>query len=120
MENSLQSDRWDVFISHASEDKDAVAIPIAQELERAGLTVWLDAHELSLGDNLAGKIDEGLRQSRFGAVILSQAFLAKDGPNANLAVFLLWSHRTERCFCQYCTALPTSSLLTIRQYSQER
>lgn len=78
MDSSLDKDRWDVFISHASEDKAAVAIPIAQELLRAGLTVWLDAHELTLGDSLRAKIDEGLGRSRFGAVILSEAFFAKD------------------------------------------
>jgi len=52
--------RWDVFICHASEDKDDVAVPLARTLEDAGLLVWLDKHEIKLGDSLREKIDEGL------------------------------------------------------------
>ena len=43
---------WDVFISHASEDKRAVALPLEQALRKIGLKVWLDQHESSLGDSL--------------------------------------------------------------------
>jgi hypothetical protein len=68
---------WDVFISHASEDKDAVAIPLAQILHRAGLRIWLDRQELRIGDSLHEKIDEGLAYSRYGIVIISPSFLAK-------------------------------------------
>ena len=43
---------YDVFISHASEDKDSVALPLAAALENAGLSVWIDKFELTLGDSL--------------------------------------------------------------------
>lgn len=76
--------KWDVFISHASEDKDDVAIPLAQALRRGGVEVWLDQQELRLGDSLREKIDAGLANSRFGAVILSPNFLAKDWPRQEL------------------------------------
>jgi Leucine-rich repeat (LRR) protein len=68
---------WDVFISHASEDKESVARPLANHLAGFGLKVWLDESELHLGDSLREKIDAGLAQSRFGLVILSPAFFAK-------------------------------------------
>lgn len=68
---------WDVFISHASEDKVEVAVPLAEALQRAGLLVWLDRQELRIGDSLREKIDEGLANSKFGVVILSPSFLAK-------------------------------------------
>jgi hypothetical protein len=70
--------KWDVFISHASEDKDNVARPRAQMLRDAGITVWYDEIELTLGDSLRRKIDEGLAASRYGLVILSHAFFAKE------------------------------------------
>ena len=73
-----------MFISHANEDKEAVVLPLADALRRAGLRVWLDRQELSLGDSLREKIDEGLGQSRFGVVILSKAFLAKRWPKQEL------------------------------------
>lgn len=75
---------YDVFISHASEDKKDVARPLADALTQAHLRVWLDAQELTLGDSLPQKIDEGLRRSRFGVVILSRHFFSKSWPRAEL------------------------------------
>ena len=76
--------KWDVFISHASEDKEKVALPLTDALRKAGLKVWLDRQELRLGDSLREKIDEGLAESRFGVVILSRSFLAKGWPKREL------------------------------------
>ena len=42
-------EEWDVFISHASEDKDAIAAPLAQALAERGLRVWYDELSLTLG-----------------------------------------------------------------------
>lgn len=75
---------WDVFISHASEDKELVALPLAALLGAYGIAVWLDEYELRLGDSLRAKIDQGLAESRFGVVILSQSFFAKDWPQREL------------------------------------
>ncbi|MBD0255104.1 MAG: toll/interleukin-1 receptor domain-containing protein [Cytophagales bacterium] len=68
---------WDVFISHASEDKADVARPLQHHLEQLGLRVWLDENQLKIGDSLSEKINAGLSQSRFGIVILSPFFFAK-------------------------------------------
>lgn len=76
--------RWDLFICHASEDKDTIVRPLAAELARRGLRVWFDEHTLTLGDSLRAKIDEGLSQSRYGVVVLSAAFFAKDWPQREL------------------------------------
>lgn len=73
-----------MFISHASEDKDSVALPLATCLQRAGLRVWLDRQELLLGDSLREKIDQGLAESRFGIVILSPHFFKKGWPKREL------------------------------------
>jgi hypothetical protein len=75
---------WDVFVSHASEDKAAVAEPLVRALENAGLRVWYDRIELQLGDSLRQRIDEGLAHSRFGIVVLSPAFFAKHWPQQEL------------------------------------
>jgi hypothetical protein len=69
---------WDVFISHASEDKDTVARPLMHRLRELGLRVWFDESELEIGDSLRGSIDRGLARSRFGIVILSPSFFGKD------------------------------------------
>jgi TolB-like protein len=78
------SSLWDVFISHASEDALAVARPLAALLEERGLDVWLDYDQLTLGDSLRARIDHGLANSKFGVVILSKHFLAKDWPQKEL------------------------------------
>ncbi len=67
---------WDIFISHASEDKSYVD-PLADALRSAGVSVWYDTIVLTWGDDLRPKIDEGLRNCRFGIVVLSRAFLGK-------------------------------------------
>jgi hypothetical protein len=81
----MEPKEWDVFISYASEDKEAVARPLAAVLRRAGIRVWLDEHELTVGDSLTEKIDEGLAHSRFGVVIFSPAFFAKHWPKRELS-----------------------------------
>jgi hypothetical protein len=80
---------WDVFISHAHEDKADVARPLARLLQEQGFRVWIDETELTIGDSLRQKIDEGLAQSRFGVVILSESFFAKRWPQSELSA--LWS-----------------------------
>jgi hypothetical protein len=69
---------WDVFVSHASEDKESIAKPLADALKKAGLSVWYDEFELKVGDSLRRSIDDGLSKSQYGIVILSPAFFAKE------------------------------------------
>ena len=69
---------WDVFVSHASEDKEEFARPLAQALKDRGLRVWFDEFTLRVGDSLRRSIDKGLRSSRYGVVVISPAFLNKE------------------------------------------
>lgn len=75
---------WDIFISHASEDKEAVVRPLVRELEGLGLAVWYDEFALTIGDSLRRKIDYGLSKSRFGVVVLSHNFFSKEWPQREL------------------------------------
>jgi hypothetical protein len=75
---------WDVFLSHASEDKVEVAVPLAQALQDRGVSVWLDKAELRIGDSLRRRIDRGMRSSRFAAVVLSEPYFAKGWPQYEL------------------------------------
>lgn len=75
---------WDVFISHASEDKVAIARPLFQSLTGFGVEVWFDEAELRIGDSLRRKIDQGLAHTAFGVVIFSEAFFAKGWPQYEL------------------------------------
>jgi TIR domain len=75
---------FDLFISHASEDKEKFVRPLVQALEARELKVWFDEAQVEVGDSLMEKIEEGLRRSRFGAVVLSPAFFGKNWPRAEL------------------------------------
>lgn len=78
------TEAFDVFISHASEDKDSIVRSLANELVSLGLKVWYDEFTLRIGDSLRQKIDKGLAKSRVGLVILSPSFVAKGWTNYEL------------------------------------
>nr|WP_236783523.1 toll/interleukin-1 receptor domain-containing protein [Aliivibrio fischeri] len=75
---SLLTTEYDLFISHASEDKDDFVRPLAETLENLGVKVWYDEFTLKVGDSLRKSIDHGLVKSRFGTVILSSSFCSKN------------------------------------------
>lgn len=77
-------DKWDVFVSHASEDKDPFVRSLADLLKAEGLRVWYDEFTLQIGDSLRRTIDRGLANSRFGVVVLSPSFFAKEWPQREL------------------------------------
>ncbi len=80
----IQQSNYDVFISHASEDKENFVRPFANCLKESGLNVWYDEFELRIGDSLRRAIDNGLRNSRYGIVVLSEAFFNKEWPQKEL------------------------------------
>lgn len=49
-----------------------------------GLKVWYDEFELRIGDSLRRKIDSGVARSRFGVVVVSHSFFAKNWPQYEL------------------------------------
>lgn len=83
MENAAESNpvnvraEYDVFVCHATEDKAAVARPLATALAAREISVWYDEFELQIGDSLRRKIDTGIARSRFGLVVLSHPFFGK-------------------------------------------
>lgn len=75
---------YDVFISHASEDKIEIADELAKLLRNKGVKVWYDKFVLSWGDSLSRKIGEGISNTKFGIVILSHNFFSKEWPQQEL------------------------------------
>ena len=83
--NDIEDEKkYDVFISHASEDKEDVVRPLVYALQKEGLTVWYDEFEMKIGDSLRRKIDKGLVNSKFGIVVLSKDFIKKGWTNYEL------------------------------------
>ncbi len=68
---------YDVFLSYASEDRDAVALPLKERLAAHGVRVWYDGDRISTGDALVASIDDGLRGARLVVAVLSPRYLQK-------------------------------------------
>lgn len=72
----MTTPRIKIFLSHASEDKPAIADALAEALKE-DYDLWYDKYKLTLGDSLLTKISDGLRETDFGVVILSRNFFGK-------------------------------------------
>src|SRR5437762_6709997 len=75
---------YDLFICHASEDKKSFVRPLADALKAKNVEAWYDEFSLKLGDSIRRTLDKGLKQSRFGVVVLSKAFFKKEWPQYEL------------------------------------
>src|SRR5437764_2042877 len=76
--------RRDVFLCHAHADKEKYVRPLAAELKKYGVTYWIDEAEIKFGDHIAAKVNEGLRESRFVLVFVTENFLTRNWPKIEL------------------------------------
>lgn len=128
--------KYDVFISHASEDKEEVVRPLANALKQTGLEIWYDEFEMKIGDSLRRKIDKGLANSRFGIVVLSKSFIKKGWTNYELdgiitkavsgdqIVLPIWHNITKQEVLDYSPSLAdklarNTSTYTVEEIAKE-
>ena len=78
----------DVFLSHASVDKDNFINPFVKALEKREISYWLDEAELKWGQFLLDQLSEGLSKSKFVIVFISDEFLSRNWPQAELRIAL--------------------------------
>jgi hypothetical protein len=74
----------DLFISHASKDKEEYILPLVNALSAKGVTYWLDTLEVDWGESVVAAINEGLRTSRRFLLCLSENFLERRWPRAEM------------------------------------
>lgn len=74
---TLSDEEYDVFVSHAYEDKESFVDEFVEALRNQGLKVWYDTDKLKWGDSMREKIDKGLAKSRYGVVVLSPNYIAE-------------------------------------------
>jgi len=75
---------YDVFISHASEDKKDFVDPLVEKLQNAGIRVWYDTLSMEWGKSLREQIDNGIKRSKFAILVFSKHFFAKKWPQREL------------------------------------
>ena len=69
-------EEYDVFVSHAWEDKEGFVDEFVAELEKLGIKVWYDKQRIKWGDSMRAKIDDGLKKSKFGIAVISPDYIA--------------------------------------------
>ncbi len=80
------ADIWqDVFLSHATHDKETYINPLAAALAQRSVTFWIDSAAIAWGDNVTTKLNEGLRNSRYALICLSAHFLERPWPEQELS-----------------------------------
>lgn len=69
-------EEYDVFVSHAWEDKEGFVDEFVTELEKLNIKVWYDKQRIKWGDSMRARIDEGLKKSKFGIAVISPDYIA--------------------------------------------
>src|SRR5262245_62153631 len=83
--DDMAEDTRDLFISYAGADKAQYVQPLADRLVHRDVSFWLDNLEIAWGDSIPLRINEGLRRSRYVLVCLSEHFLRRPWPEAEIA-----------------------------------
>lgn len=72
----LEEPEYDVFVSHAWEDKEEFVDEFVDALAMLNIKVWYDKSQIKWGDSMRERIDDGLKKSKFGVAILSPNYIA--------------------------------------------
>ncbi|MEM6368482.1 MAG: toll/interleukin-1 receptor domain-containing protein [Myxococcota bacterium] len=108
--------QFDVFISHASEDRSKIAMPLAHCLaSRYGHRVWIDIERLELGDDLVEQVAYAVSQSRHAVLLLSEHALEKLWPREEMEGFFQRELRSGR----RCILLPVLHGITQQRLALE-
>lgn len=73
-----------LFLSHTSIDKPFVE-KLASDLERLGIDTWFDKYEIKVGESIFWRVEEGLRDSEYFAIVLSPDALKSEWVKAELS-----------------------------------
>ena len=96
-QREAQAYNFTVFISHGSKDK-AIVRKLTRRLKDAAISYWIDEEQITFGDPIVAKIEEGLRQSRFVVACLSRNLVESGWSRAEYGPILYreFSGKTSR------------------------
>jgi RNA-directed DNA polymerase len=78
------ADDYEIFISHASEDKATIARPIFEACQKLGLKAFLDEAHIGWGDSFTTKINNALGAARTVLIVVSSHSVSKPWPIAEI------------------------------------
>lgn len=80
--------QYDVFISHASKDKNVYVDSLNAAVRKLGLNIFYDTDVLSWGDNWKQVILDGTKSSEFAIIVISDNFFDREWTERELGEFL--------------------------------
>ena len=69
--SQLSAHSFSVFLSHSSTDK-AVVLQVIDLFKKENISYWVDHEQITFGDPIVAKIEEGLQKSKYVVVCLSE------------------------------------------------
>ena len=87
-ENEDVRKQYDVFISHASKDKNVYVDSLNAAVRKLGLNIFYDTDVLSWGDNWKQVILDGTKSSEFAIIVISNNFFDREWTERELGEFL--------------------------------
>ncbi len=73
-----QHKKYDVFISHAAKDKSDYVEGLYMKLRRLGIQIFYDTDSISWGDKWKERILDGIEESEFAIIVISQNFFGRE------------------------------------------
>lgn len=80
--------QYDVFISHANNDKEDLVEELYQSFQKLGIKIFYDKNSLEWGDNWKKKILDGTKNAEFAVIVISKNFFGREWTEKELNEFL--------------------------------
>ncbi len=104
---------YEIFLSHASEDKAEIARPIFEACKKAGLKAFLDEEHIGWGENFTKKINTALGAARTVLIIVSSNSVSKDWPLAEINTALAFEVERKKRVIAIVVGKPDLSKLPL-------
>lgn len=85
---------YDVFLSHASQDKLEFVDGLYKDIKKLGVNVFYDTDSIGWGDRWKEKILQGTKNSEFAIIIVSEHFFGREWTEKELYEFLSRENET--------------------------
>lgn len=80
---------YDVFVSHASADKENYVQELQESFKKLGIKIFYDADTIEWGDDWEQKIKNGLEKCRYGVIVVTKNFYNRIWTEKELKSFLI-------------------------------
>ncbi len=107
------ADDYEIFLSHASEDKAGIARPIFEACKKAGLKAFLDEDHIGWGENFTKKINTALGAARTVLIVVSSNSVSKDWPLAEINTALAFEVERKKRVVALVVGKPDLSKLPL-------